>query len=180
MKIRDFVWFFDHFSITKNRHAGMWIEFLMSHMASGNQNLISGCVTKAIQEIDQKHRIFCMKIRDFGWFFDHFSIAKNRHAGLWIEFLMWHMASGNQILISGCVTKDIQEMDQKHRIPWKYVIFDGFLFISWSIAKAACWFFVAQKAPRSVGFAPCSTDYAQLQNLVESKNVFYTLYYLNY
>jgi hypothetical protein len=30
---------------------------------------------------------------------------------------MSDMALGNQILISGCVTKDIQEMNQKHRIP---------------------------------------------------------------
>ena len=43
-------------------------------MASGNQNLISGSVTKDIQEIDQKHRIFSMKIRDFRWFFVHFLI----------------------------------------------------------------------------------------------------------
>ena len=34
----------------------MRIQFLMSDMASGNQNLISGSVTKDIQEMDQKHR----------------------------------------------------------------------------------------------------------------------------
>ena len=66
--------FFDHFSIIKNRHAGMRIQFLMSDMASGNQNLIFGSVTKDIQAMDQKHRIFSMKIRDFRCFFVHFLI----------------------------------------------------------------------------------------------------------
>ena len=70
--------FFDHFSIIKNRHAGMRIQFLMSDMASGNQNLISGHVTKDIQGMDQKQRIFSIKIRDFSSFFDQ----KNRHAGM--------------------------------------------------------------------------------------------------
>ena len=45
--------FLDHFSITKNRHAGVRIQFLMSDMASGNQNLISGHVTKDIQGMHQ-------------------------------------------------------------------------------------------------------------------------------
>ena len=53
--------FFDHFSITKNRHAGMRIQFLMADMASGNQNLISRHVTKDIQGMDQKQRIFRSK-----------------------------------------------------------------------------------------------------------------------
>ena len=52
----------------------MRIQFWMSDMASGNQNLISGSVTKDIQEMDQKHRIFSMKIRDFRLFFVHFLI----------------------------------------------------------------------------------------------------------
>ena len=63
--------FFDHFSIIKNRHAGMRIQFLMSDMASANQNLISGHVTKDIQGMDQKQRIFSIKIGDFSSFFDH-------------------------------------------------------------------------------------------------------------
>ena len=49
----------------------MRIQFLMSDMASGNQNLISGHVTKDTQGLDQKQRIFSIKIRDFSSFFDH-------------------------------------------------------------------------------------------------------------
>ena len=63
--------FFDHFSIIKNRHAGMRIQFWMSDMASGNPNWISGDVTKDTQGLDQKQRIFSIKIRDFSSFFDH-------------------------------------------------------------------------------------------------------------
>ena len=37
-------------------------------MASGNQNLISGHVTKDIQGMDQKQRIFSIKISDFHHF----------------------------------------------------------------------------------------------------------------
>ena len=70
--------FFDIFSITKNRHAGMRIQFWMSDISSGNPNWISGHVTKDIQGMDQKQRIFSIKIRDFSSFFDQ----KNRHAGM--------------------------------------------------------------------------------------------------
>ena len=89
--------FFDHFSIIKNRHAGMRIQFLMSDMASGNQNLISGHVTKDIQGMDQKQRIFSIKIGDFSSFFDQ----KNRHAGMRIQFLMSDMASVKKRLAWG-------------------------------------------------------------------------------
>ena len=70
--------FIHHFSIIKNRHAGMRIEFWMSDMASGNPNWISGHVTEDTQGMDQKRRIFSIKIRDFPSFFDQ----KNRHAGM--------------------------------------------------------------------------------------------------
>ena len=78
MKLMIFDRFFDHFSIIKNRHAGMRIEFWMSDMASGNPNWISGHVTEDTQGMDQKRRIFSIKIRDFPSFFDQ----KNRHAGM--------------------------------------------------------------------------------------------------
>ena len=53
--------FFDHFSIIKNRHAGMRIQFWMSDMASGNPNWISGHVTKDTQRIDQNNVFFRSK-----------------------------------------------------------------------------------------------------------------------
>ena len=49
----------------------MRIQFWMSDMASGNPNWISGHVTKDTQGMDQKQRIFSIKIRDFSSFFDH-------------------------------------------------------------------------------------------------------------
>ena len=70
--------FFDHFSIIKNRHAGMRIQFWMSDMASGNPNWISGHVTKDIQEWIKTIVFFRSKYV----IFHHFSISKNRHAGM--------------------------------------------------------------------------------------------------